>query len=65
MFLRMQTQWDYAGMGDRVGLNYCSLEALFRIFQPRNQRTLFRDIREIETGVLEADAERRERKRKT
>ncbi len=53
MFLRLRTQW-IMGMGGPVGLNYASIEAVFRIFKPKRARALFDDLRQIEMGALEA-----------
>jgi hypothetical protein len=61
MFLRLQTQWIVTGMGEFVGLNYQSVEFLFRIYDIGNPRELLADLREIEFGALEAIS--RERKR--
>ena len=53
MFLRIQTQWVFAGMGSIVGLNYQSLEFLFRIYEVKNPVELLEEIQEIERGVLD------------
>ena len=53
MFLRLQSQW-VIGMTGAVGLNYQSLEFLFRIYGVLNEKELFEDIKEIELGALEA-----------
>lgn len=54
MFLRLQTQWVVGGMGTPIGLNYQSVEFLFKIYKVRNTRRYLDDIREIEAGALGA-----------
>lgn len=61
MFLRLQTQWLFAGMGSIVGLNYQSIEFLFKLYKVKNPRRMLADLREIETGVLEAMSRSREK----
>ncbi len=52
MFMRLQTQWVIAGMGTVVGLNYQSVDFLFTIYEVKNKRELFEDIKHIELGAL-------------
>jgi Phage related hypothetical protein (DUF1799) len=54
MFLRMQTQWVVAGMGELMGLNYQSAEALFRIYRIKDRASMMDDLRVIERAALEA-----------
>jgi hypothetical protein len=63
MFLEMQTQWNVHPMGGFVGLNYQSLEFAFKLRKVPQKKAhgLFQDVREIERGVLEAFAEKREK----
>lgn len=39
-------------MGGWVGLNYQSVEFLFKIFKVKNRRELWEDLSEIERGAL-------------
>lgn len=52
-FLRVQTQWNVGASG-AVGLNYQSVEFLFKIYKVKNQKKLLRELREIEMGALDA-----------
>jgi len=54
MFLRLSTQWVYAGMGVIVGLNYQSVEFLFKIYEVKDPKQMLEDLRAIETGALRA-----------
>lgn len=53
MFLRVQTQW-IVGMSGAVGLNYQSLEFLFKLYRTKKRKEVFEEICEIEFGALEA-----------
>ena len=53
MFLLLQTQW-VVGVNGPVGLNYQSIEFLFKLYRSKKRRELFEDIREIERGALDA-----------
>jgi uncharacterized protein DUF1799 len=56
MFLRLQTQWVIAGMGSAVGLNYQSVEFMFKLYadEVADPKAMFEDLREIELGALKA-----------
>lgn len=66
-WLALQTQWQYAGMGSAVGLNYAGVEAYLRLARldrpPRRARQLLADIQRMERTTLHewADRARRER----
>ncbi len=62
MFMRLQTQWIMGGMGSVIGMNYQSIEFMFRTHEVRNRRELLTDIQEIERGALDAIAKQNERK---
>ena len=52
MFLRLSTQWVIGGMGSVIGLNYQSAEFLFRIYDVKDPKSMFEDLRIIENGAL-------------
>lgn len=52
MFMRLQTQW-VPGMGGMIGLNYQSVELLFRIEGIENQREMLADLQVMEVAALE------------
>lgn len=52
IFIRASTQWNVAGMGGYVGLNYQSIEFLFKLFEVEDQKAVFDDIRVIEMAAL-------------
>lgn len=54
MFLRLSTQWVFAGMGDRIGLNYQSVDFLLRLYPTKKQRRVFEDLQIMEMGALQA-----------
>ncbi len=60
LFLRMQTQWVVAGMGEVVGLSYPAVEALIRIYRVKDRSSVMDDLRTIERAAL--DMIRREKK---
>jgi hypothetical protein len=66
-WLALQTQWQYAGMGSAVGLNYAGVQAYLRMARldrpPRRARQLLADIQRMERATLHewADRARRER----
>jgi hypothetical protein len=53
MFLRMTTQWVWAGMGDRTGLNYQSLEFLLKMYPGDDNRQIFEDVQIMEMAALQ------------
>lgn len=53
MFMRLQTQWVVGGMGAFIGLNYQSVEFIFRIEQVKNQRELLADLQVMEQAALQ------------
>lgn len=52
MFMRLQTQW-VPSMGGMVGLNYQSVEFLFRIEGIENQREMLEDLHIMEVSALQ------------
>jgi len=60
MFLRLQTQWN-VGVNGVIGLNYQSLEFLFRIYETKKPRKMLEKIRLIERGALDAIRRAREK----
>lgn len=54
MFLKLSTQWVWAGMGDRAGLNYQSLEFLLKLYPTKKRRRIFEDIQIMELAALQA-----------
>lgn len=52
MFMRLQTQWIIGGMGAYIGLNYQSVEFLFRIEGVKNERELLDDLQVMERAAL-------------
>jgi hypothetical protein len=59
--MRAQTQW-IVGSSGLVGLNYTSLDFLFKIYAKPKRLELFQDIQEIEIGALEQFQKAREKK---
>lgn len=53
MFMRLQTQWIVGGMGAFIGLNYQSVEFLFRIEGIEDQRELLADLQVMELAALQ------------
>jgi len=51
MFMRLQTQW-VTNVGGVVGLNYQSVEFLFRIEGVDNQREMLADLQVMEAAAL-------------
>ncbi len=76
-FLKVHTQWNVGGLGQRTGLRYESVIAtLERVlpawqaddpaaFGDRTVTSLLDDVQIIETAMLNADEERREAERNT
>lgn len=54
LFLRLSTQWVFAGMGDRIGLNYQSVDFLLRMYPAKKKRQVFEDLQIMEIGALGA-----------
>jgi Phage related hypothetical protein (DUF1799) len=52
IFLALTTQWVIGGIGVHVGLNYQSVEFLFKIYNVRDKRQMLDDLRAIEAGAL-------------
>lgn len=71
-YLAVQTQWRHGGMGSRTGLDYGACIDRLALALPRWQGDgagafagltvddLMGDVQIIETGLLEADSEKRE-----
>jgi hypothetical protein len=51
-FLKLQTQWTVSPMGDRVGLNYASVESVARISGIKLDSDLFEQVQVMEEEVL-------------
>lgn len=51
MFLRLQSQW-IVSMGGLVGLNYQSVQFLFKIYGITNEKQLLEDIQVMEFAAL-------------
>jgi len=63
MFLRLSTQWIHAGMaGVTVGLNYQSVEFLFKLYNVKHPKRTFNDLRIMEQAALSTMEARREKK---
>lgn len=62
-FVSLRTQWQYAGMaGQRVGLDYAGVSAWMALFiHQRRRRSLMSDLMLMESAVLQADHEKREK----
>jgi hypothetical protein len=56
IFLRLGTQWNYAGMGSRTGLIYKSIEVLMSFYEVKDKVAMFEDILIIEAAILELEA---------
>lgn len=57
-FLDVRTQWQYAGMGQRAGLNFAGVDAwIVRHHRRRRWRALLDDVALMEKAVLVADQE--------
>lgn len=51
LFLRLQTQW-VANMGGVVGLNYQSVQILFKMYGIANEKQTFEDLQAMEFAAL-------------
>jgi hypothetical protein len=54
MFLRLSSQWVTTGFGDRIGLNYQSVEFMFTLYRTRHRRTVFEGLQVMELAALAA-----------
>ncbi|MGZ3743860.1 MAG: DUF1799 domain-containing protein [Pseudobdellovibrionaceae bacterium] len=52
VFISVLTQWNTGGMGTIVGLNYQSVEFVFRLLKIKNQADCFAKIRVMESHAL-------------
>ncbi len=54
LFLACRTQWHYAPMGQRIGLDYCQVEAAMNMQGKTwtERPTLFDELQLIEYGAL-------------
>ena len=52
MFMRLQTQW-VPSMGGMIGINYQSVEFLFRIEGIENQREMLAELQVMEVAALQ------------
>jgi hypothetical protein len=52
LFMQLQTQWVVGGMGAYIGMNYQSVEFLFRIEDIKNQRETLADLQVMEVAAL-------------
>lgn len=76
-YLVCATQWRFAGMGSRSGLDYGACQGLLRTYLPRWRATggedfagvtmdqLMQDLQVMETSILQVDAEKREREQES
>ncbi|MHA7855434.1 DUF1799 domain-containing protein [Marinobacter shengliensis] len=61
VFLKCATQWRHAGMeGVRTGLEYSSVDAVMRITGVKDPSDTFWRLQLIESGALEAMADKRD-----
>lgn len=51
MFMRLQTQWTVVNT-TFIGLNYQSIDFLFRIYQVQNPSEMMDDLRAMEVAAL-------------
>ena len=58
MFLRMSTDWVYAGMGSCTGMNKQTLQWYMDVFEVGNKREMLEDLQVMEAAVLSAMAKR-------
>jgi len=57
VFTACQTQWNYAGMGSPVGINYNALESVMRMMNIDDHNQCFEQVRFIEQGALQQISE--------
>jgi hypothetical protein len=53
MFLRMGTDWVYAGMGSCTGMNKQTLQWYMDVFTVENKRDMLEDLQVMERHALE------------
>lgn len=51
MFLRLQTQWQVV-MGGFVGLSYPAVTEVLRLYEVKDKREMFEDLRVMERAAL-------------
>lgn len=59
IFCAVQTQWRVGGMGGIVGLNYQSVELMFKIYETPDKRDVFECLQIMELEILRLQAEKR------
>lgn len=52
LFLAVNTQWIFAGMGAVVGLNYQSVDFVLKLYRYKKRDEIFTDLQLIERGCL-------------
>ncbi|MFA7333652.1 MAG: DUF1799 domain-containing protein [Kiritimatiellia bacterium] len=52
LFLAVNTQWLFAGMGTVIGLNYQSVEFVLKLYKYKKRDEIFSDLQLIERGAL-------------
>lgn len=52
MFLRMSTDWVYAGMGSCTGMNKQTLQWYMDVFEVENKREILEDLQVMERHAL-------------
>ena len=52
LFIRLSSQWKFAGSGVRVGLDYTAVDALFKILGVKEQVSIFDDLQVMEFAAL-------------
>lgn len=52
MFLRMSTDWVYAGMGSCTGMNKQTLQWYMDVFEVKNKREILEDLQVMERHAL-------------
>ena len=58
LFHVCETQWQYAGRGVRVGLDYVAVDAVMRMCEIKEPGVVFEKLQILEWEVLTIDAER-------
>jgi hypothetical protein len=51
-FTRIQTQWVVGGFGGFIGLNYQSLDFLFKLYKVKNRKQVLEDLQIMEIEAL-------------
>jgi len=57
VFMACQTQWQYAGLGQAVGIQYAALESVMRMMAIEDMPETFQKVRLIEQGALQQISE--------